>query len=158
MGAALVKVEHVNPFILATKETFSTMVNMEVKPGKIQLKQGSGLSFDVSGIIGLSGDAKGTVSLSFTKDSAIQVASSFVGEKLTSLDDSVVDAIGELANIIAGAAKQHLHGFSVNISLPSVILGSQHELKDPKDVMAMVLPFDSPAGIFHLAVALKSAD
>lgn len=158
MPVATVKVEHVNPFLKATRETFATMIGIEVKPGKPSLKQGSGVNYDVSGIIGLSGKAKGSIALSFPRESAIQIVSQFIGEPLKDLNDDVVDAIGELANIVAGCAKKELVEFNVQISLPTVILGAHHQVKDPKDVLSMVIPFSSTLGTFDLAVSLKSED
>jgi len=82
MAFTVPKVEHINPFLNATKETFSTMVNMEAKPSsKPYLKQGEGTTYDVSGVIGLSGDAKGSISISFPRTTVLKVVSEFLGEK-----------------------------------------------------------------------------
>lgn len=132
------------------------MMSVEIKPGKVKLKQGSSLSHDVSGIIGLSGGAIGSVTLSFPRITALKTVSAFVGEKVVSMDENVVDAIGELANIIAGAAKKDLAQYNINISLPSVVMGENHQVKEPKDVIAMIVPFETPYGTFDLAVCFKS--
>src|SRR5690606_21185875 len=120
--ASMVKVEHVNPFINATIETFKSMVNCEAKPGKVFLLKTGKVHFDVSGIIGLSGGARGTVALSFPRITALKVVTSFGGMKVLALDDIVTDAIGELANIVAGAAKKHLSQYKISISLPTVVV------------------------------------
>ena len=62
---ANVKVEHINPFISATIESFKTMVATELTPGKVKLKDNKDLTHDISGIIGLSGgqgSGKSTIS------------------------------------------------------------------------------------------------
>ena len=157
MGINPPKVEHINPFLSATAEAFSTMIGMTAEPGKPYLKKGSGISYDVSGVIGLSGEAKGSVIISFPRITAIKVVSAFLGEKVASLDDDVTDAVGELANIIAGSAKKNLTDFKINISLPTVVLGERHSIFEPKDVMCMIIPFTCEAGKFDVAVNLKSA-
>lgn len=156
--ATTVKVEHVNPFVTSTMETFTKMIGIDAKPGKLQLKKGSGQDYDITGIIGISGGAKGMVSLSFPKASAVAITNKFVGLNCTEITPDVIDAIGELANIVAGYAKRGLSEFNISISLPSVITGAGHHVMEPKDVFSFVVPFDTPAGPFHLAVSLKSVD
>lgn len=151
-----VKVEHINPFVSATIETFKSMVHTALTPGKITLVSLSHLKYDISGIIGLSGGAKGTVSLSFPRVTALKAVSEFIGEKQLALDDTVKDAVGELANIVAGAAKKDLSQFKISISLPSVIIGENHQVQGGKEVIPLVVPFDSPLGGFHLVVGFTS--
>jgi chemotaxis protein CheX len=151
-----IKAEHINPFIKATVQTFSSMMATEIKPGKIGLKSADPLRCDVSGIIGLSGGARGSVALSFPRITALKVMSAFVGEKILALDKETLDGIGELANIVAGAAKQDLDQYRITISLPTVILGDGHELVGPTNVPELVVPFDSPHGAFFLVVCFKS--
>lgn len=150
-----IKVEHVNPFIKATIETFGTMVNLKVTPGKVKLKTAEGLDYDVSGIIGLSGGAKGSVAVSFPRSSALAVVRAITGGKEIS-DPEMVDAIGELANIIAGAAKKDLTQFNISISLPTVVMGAKHAINGPVDTVNFVVPFQSECGEFDLALSFKS--
>jgi len=72
------------------------------------------------------------------------------------LNDDVTDAVGELANIIAGSAKKNLTDFKITISLPTVVLGAEHSIFEPKDVLSMIIPFQCDAGKFDVAVNLKS--
>lgn len=154
--AAPVKVEHINPFVNASIETFKSMVRTNVTPGKVTLVSMSHLKYDISGIIGLSGGAKGTVSLSFPRVTALKVVSEFIGEKQLALDDTVKDAVGELANIVAGAAKKDLTQFKISISLPSVIIGENHQVQGGKEVIPLAVPFESALGSFHLVVGFAS--
>jgi chemotaxis protein CheX len=154
--ASLVKVEHINPFVTATLETFRTMIKTTVVPGKIFLVKGAKLQHDISGIIGLSGGAKGTIALSFPKLTALNTVSQFIGEKVLAIDDIVKDAVGELANIVAGAAKKDLSRYNISISLPTVIIGEGHELLGGKEVIPMAVPFESPLGSFNLIVSFRS--
>lgn len=154
--ASLVKVEHINPFVTATMETFLTMVKATIVPGKIFLVKGAKLHHDISGIIGLSGGAKGTIALSFPKLTALKTVSQLIEEKVVTIDDIVKDAVGELANIVAGAAKKDLSQYDISISLPTVVIGEGHELQGGKEVIPMAVPFDSPLGIFSLIVSFRS--
>jgi chemotaxis protein CheX len=153
---ATIKVEHIQPFIQATSLTFTTMVKSEAKPGKMRLQSGNATHHDVSGIIGLSGGAKGSVALSFPQLTALNVISAFIGEKMTALDKDALDAIGELANIVAGSAKQDLSKYKIMISLPTVITGSNHTLSGPSNIPELIVPFETVYGPFDLLVCFKS--
>ena len=59
-------------------------------------------------MIGLSGKAKGTVVLSLDREVAIQVAAALLQEQPAGLNADVADAMGEMANMIAGQAKAQL--------------------------------------------------
>lgn len=155
MAELKIKAEHLNPFITATIETFSTMVKTEAKPGRVHLKAGNGLSYDVSGIIGLSGGAQGSVALSFPKESAEAIARSFI-DQAEITPEAMVDCVGELANIIAGAAKRGLAQHKISISLPTVVTGAGHGINGPVDTVNMVVPFECGLGRFDLAICFKS--
>lgn len=150
-----IKAEHVNPFIVATMETFASMVRVKVAPGKVKLKAGDPLSYDISGIIGLSGGAKGSVAISFPRDTAYAMVRAFSGNPEVA-EAGVIDAVGELANIIAGAAKKDLSQHNISISLPTVVTGKDHGINGPVDTVNMVVPFESEHGRFDLAISFKS--
>lgn len=155
--ALSIKAEHVNPFILSNMETFAKMVGIEAKPGKAMLKSNSRLDYDISGIIGLSGMVLGTVALSFPETTAIQVCNKFMSGECQTLSDDILDAVGELVNIVAGNAKKGLTEFEIQISLPSVVLGHNHRIVEPKGALSFVVPFTTPLGGFHMDVCLKTA-
>jgi chemotaxis protein CheX len=150
-----IKAEHVNPFVKATMHTFQTIMQLKIHPGQVRAKDAIACSYGISGIIGLSGGAKGMVALSFPSDTALAVARAFIGETSVSTA-KVKDAIGELANIIAGLAKKDLSRFKIKISLPTVITGQNHSVSGPEDAMGMVVPFTYPEGGFDLTVCFKS--
>jgi chemotaxis protein CheX len=158
MPKSVIKAEHVNPFIASTEETFVKMVGIEAKHGKLALRKDSRLDYDISGIIGLSGGAKGMISLSFPKAVALAITNLFMQAENKEIDKDTVDALGELANIVAGNAKKGLSDFNINISLPNVIVGANHQVLEPKDVVSFVVPFQTSVGEFHLIVSLKSSD
>lgn len=149
--------QFVNPFLKATLTTFQAMVGVPIAPGKPFVKVQPGLTNDVSGIIGLSGGARGAIIISFPKGTALKVVSAFIGQNVDSIDADVMDAVGELANIITGAAKADLDGMNVTISLPSVVVGTNHKVATPKDVPSIVIPFSSSHGDFSVEVCFTSA-
>ena len=58
-----------NPFIDATLNVLDTMASTKAQAGKPYLKKHQVAGGDVSMVIGLTGDCKGTVAVSFAKKS-----------------------------------------------------------------------------------------
>ena len=78
------QVEHINPFIAALSNTFETMLSCEARRGALAVKQDSRAAHEVSGVIGLSGKAVGTVVVSFSSEVAIKAASTFSSSNMAS--------------------------------------------------------------------------
>lgn len=148
------KVEHINPFIEALKTTFETMLSCEVTRGKLSLKENCRAEHFVSGIIGLSGLAAGTVVLSFSEEVAIQAASAMLLFEPTEITEDVLDAVGELTNMVAGAAKAKLEEYQLMVSLPNVVTGLDHEIHFPSNVTPISIAFDTRWGPLSLEVGL----
>jgi chemotaxis protein CheX len=148
-------VRFINPFILAVRRVFQTMLATEVKVGRpnvITTKQES--LADVSAVIGLSGDVVGCVILSLPMPTAEKAGSKFAGIELTRDHPDFADALGELANMVAGQAKAQFEGMNVSISLPSVIVGPDHVVSQSRQWPRLHLPCESPLGTFTVEVAM----
>jgi chemotaxis protein CheX len=149
------RVEYINSFISSLDHTFQTMLDCEVIRGQATLKDNLTPKYDVSGVIGLSGKAVGTVVLSFSKEVATQAASHLLMSEHTEIDDEVVDAVGELTNIVAGAAKSQLAEYQLMASLPNVITGRDHEVRFPSEVKPICVPFTTKWGPLALEVGFS---
>jgi chemotaxis protein CheX len=149
-------VAYINPFITSTLETFKTMTGAQVRAGKPRAKSEPSPSYDVSGIIGLSGTAQGSVALSFPKAMALKVVSKLLGTPVKIVGPELIDGVGELANIIAGNAKQHLNGLDLSISLPNVVVGNDHIIGNKSGIPTIVVPFGSDLGDFAMEISLKT--
>jgi chemotaxis protein CheX len=148
------KVEYINPFIAAMLNVFDTMVGTELHRGIPSLKDGYQPSHEVSAVIGLSGKAKGTVVLSVDREVAIQVAAALLQEQPPELNADVADAMGEMANMIAGKAKSQLEHLCMSLSLPTVVTGRGHCIEFPRNAMRICIPFSCAWGSLDLEVAL----
>ena len=65
------KVEYINPFLTSAVAAFKTMLACDLVRGNPYVKNGSLPEHEVSGIIGLSGRAQGTVVLSLSRETAM---------------------------------------------------------------------------------------
>ncbi len=154
------KVEYINPFVVSTRSVFATMLGWEITRGAPYVKDTHQPHHDVSGVIGLSGRAKGTVVLSLDRDVALAATEALLGERPHEIGEEVVDAVGELANMIAGGAKAKLEEFAMRVSLPSVITGKAHTVQFPSRATKIAIPFESEVGPLMVEVGLveQSAD
>jgi chemotaxis protein CheX len=153
-GVESMKAEYINPFMTSLANAFDTMLNCPVHRGQLTFKSAETPVFEVSGVIGLSGKAVGTVVLSLSKEVAIKAASTMLMMEATELNSDVVDAVGELTNMVAGAAKAKLEELNLSISLPNVILGSGHEIHFPSNVTPISVPFTCEWGPLAIEVGL----
>jgi chemotaxis protein CheX len=115
--------------------------------------------WDISAVIGLTGEARGAVVISMKQDLAIKLTSILTDKTHQALDDEVVDAVGELINIIAGNVKQELEDtFRLVISLPTIVTGKEHHINWPEGQARVIcIPFTiSDQDSFTLSVALEA--
>ena len=142
------------PFVNAVRSVFSTMVGVATTIERPTLKQGGATSYDVSGIIGFSGNIVGSVVVSFEKHAASALVNAFAGSTIDPNGDDFPDAVGELANMIAGTAKRDL-GITASISTPNVIIGSNHRIARLSDVPCLVIPCKTAVGEFAVEICIK---
>ena len=112
-----------------TKEVFITMVGMEDLlhlPSLIEPV--THLNDCITAMVGMAGTISGLVSIHTSQNLALQITSSMLGMEVTEVDVDVHDALGEIANMIAGSFKLHLSrgGADIRISTPSVVTGSDY--------------------------------
>ena len=144
------------PFINSARGVFNTMVAVTTTIGKPHLKTAPQPAYDVSGIIGFSGQIIGSVVVSFPTECAAKVVEAFAGMKLAVGSPDFVDAVGELANMIAGAAKKDLQA-ECSITVPSVIVGAGHVVARLSGVPSIVIPIQTPFGAFAVEVNIKAS-
>ncbi len=150
-------VAYINPFIRAASNVFSTMVKMPATLGKPYLRNADQCVRRKCGIsvsIGLSGTVSGMVVLSMSEAAALAMASGLTGSPLGRLDADCYDAVAEIANMIAGGAKQHLPGGLTSLSLPK--LTPTRDVAYPRGPV-VAIPFESGVGPFVIEVALREA-
>jgi chemotaxis protein CheX len=91
----------------------------------------------ITGLIGLSGNCTGFMSVSMPERVATLAVSRLSMEDHKAINAQVVDGIGEITNIIAGGLKTKLFNtpWSVShITIPSVILGDNYNISYSKGI------------------------
>ena len=142
------------PFMTAVRDVFQKMAGVKTTVGKPFLKTEAGTSYEVCGIIGFSGEITGSVVLSFSDAAAEKLVEAFAGVSMKRTDPDFADAVGELANMVAGAAKKSL-GAQASISTPSVVIGKGFIVALTHAHPCLVIPCGSPFGDFAVEVSIK---
>jgi chemotaxis protein CheX len=124
--------QYIQPFAEVCTCVFKDFVGMEIAATTHYFSKEVPDRWDISALISLSGQAQGVIAISMKQAPALQLTSILTGASHTTLDEDVMDALGEIVNIIAGRAKQRLEDtFKLIISLPAIILGMKHKVKWP---------------------------
>jgi chemotaxis protein CheX len=109
---------------------------------------------EMSAIIGFAGNLSGVLSLHFSSRSASRIASALLGMEVQEGDEMIRDAMGEMANMVAGGFKHRVSGSmdTLKISIPSVIEGKGYKTYPPANAHNMVVGVS--AGIHRFLVQL----
>jgi chemotaxis protein CheX len=150
-------VKYINPFIGATLHVLKTISAVEAEAGKPFLKKDQSARGDVTGIIGLIGDVRGSVSVTFTEKCILSIVSRMFGEEITTLNNEIKDAVGEISNMISGQARQTLEGLGRNLkaAIPMVIMGKDHIICHITSHPIIAIPFNTQFGSFTIEVCFE---
>ncbi len=154
-----INAEVINPFLNATIDVLKTMANVDVTKKDVYLKRSHTLFGDISGVMSLSGDAEGIVAITFQNDLGYYLVANMVGCDASDLTpEDLHDGIGEIINMISGAAKAVLNEKSgmISITIPTVIIGFGHQIAHPRDVPVVVLIFEVNNQSFAIQLCISS--
>jgi chemotaxis protein CheX len=153
--------KYIQSFIDVTKNVFRGLINEEIEADRPYFSnQASYTNWDISGVIGITGEARGAVVISLKNRLALKLTEILTGKTHNSIDDEVVDSVGEIINIIAGNMKLDFEKeYRLVISLPTVVHGNDHTIQWPyQGAHIICIPFKIfRDDIFFLAVAIDAA-
>lgn len=146
---------YIEPFAESVRKVFTTMARTAVTVGEPTTTDDLP-ACDASAVISYSGEVTGAAMLCFSSHAATAIVAKFTCApcKFGSADCS--DALGEIANMVCGAAKARFIGKRVSISTPSVVLGTGRAF--PTDHGARVLlPCHTQLGNFSIVIAVHDS-
>jgi chemotaxis protein CheX len=118
---------------LATREVFEMMLGCQLGVPEIAADG----SFDATSMVGLAGKVCGILTLSCEAKAATLMASKMLGVAAGSRE--VLDALGEICNMVAGNFKNKVAGLGEGcmLSVPTVITGKNYSLHSLADSAAL---------------------
>ncbi|MDA8431022.1 MAG: chemotaxis protein CheX [Geobacteraceae bacterium] len=140
------------------QEVFTTMVGVEdLLSLPLQVDPKTHFSNCITAMVGFAGLYNGLLSLHVPQKLALVFTSSMLGMKVSEINDDVSDALGEIANMIAGSFKHHLSkdGHEVRLSTPSVVSGKEYMISSGALANTLTLLFDSNDEWFMISVVVE---
>lgn len=113
----------------ATESTFTMMLDLPVVPGGYHLEPAIPVNFSgIVSIISFEGSSIGYGRIASSEKLACQIASAMLMTPFDSVTDEVLDAMGEMANLIIGNVKSSLEDEigPLLLGIPTVISGGKY--------------------------------
>lgn len=146
----------------ATQDTFKSYMNIDLLAGKVE-KKVDPVDSDVTGIVGIAGDRVGYIIIATDRSSAQCVAKELLMVEEAD-EECIRDAMGELANNIAGVFKTKYHEQygSVALGLPLIVSGQLRAISEPPEAnetssinvqcKGVTIPFKTADGSISITV------
>lgn len=150
--------ELVAGLVADVRDVFVTMVGVEdLDHLPLQIDVTTHFKECLTAMVGLAGTYNGLVSVHIPWPLAIRFTSLMLGMEVTEIDDDVNDAMGEVANMIAGSFKQHLSkgGSDIHLSTPSVVNGSDYMVSSGSSIENVTLKFASNEEWFIVSLSIE---
>jgi chemotaxis protein CheX len=82
----------------------------------------------LTAVVGLAGALSGACTVQAAARTAIHMTACMVGMEMDTVDDAVLDGLGEISNMLAGAWKSKIPSLSAAclLSVPTVVSGTQY--------------------------------
>jgi chemotaxis protein CheX len=144
----------------ATADVFSTMLGMEVTPSPERIEQTPPMIAEgVMALVGLAGPCTGAGVITCGTAFAIQVCNHLLMAEETCVNEDVLDAIGEVANMIIGNFKTlaEEHVGPLCLSIPTVIHGRNFTSRSIGNTEWVVLPFGCDGDVMQIRICLASS-
>ena len=140
----------------ATQEVFTSMLGSEVRRlSEPETEQPA--SFDgVLSLVGLVGAVIGNGALVCNAEAACYLSSRLLMTEVSMVGEEVLDAIGEITNMIVGGFKNllEIHAGPVQMSIPSVIYGKNIATRNSGASLAAAVRCAFPGGELALKIRL----
>ncbi len=102
------KAEYLNPFLMASNSVLEMVLGSRPVQGTLAAQPTTGSSHECSVVCGVTGQVQGQVIYGMSYETADNIASAMLGQKIEEFDALASSALGELGNMISGNAMQFL--------------------------------------------------
>ncbi len=147
------KIEYIDPFISAIKKVIGTMAFVDSIPGNPFIKKANDFSSpgDISAVIELIGKNKGSLAISFPKNSVLLIAKQVFEEEYKEINEEILDMVGEFINMISGETRKGLAklGFHFSAGIPVTMQEKNHEIRHFASSRIVSVPFQTRFGDYY---------
>lgn len=135
-----------------TRDVFSTMLMKELEEGEIVENKKVEMDSNLTSMIGLGGDLQGMLAVHCPAEVAKAITGAFLGMEVEKLDEDVKDAIGEIANMVAGNLKvscgeKDIH---VELAIPATVIGDKFSISGSSEAHRVNVPLSMDGKLFWI--------
>ena len=136
----------------ATLEVFAAMIFVDITPGAPLYDKDDKVESNLTSMIGLAGDLRGVLAVHCPEMTARGIAGAMLGMEIEELDEDVKDAIGEIANMVAGSLKTALagEGKDTELAIPTTVIGKSIRTTGLAGGSRFLVPFSTAVGEFAI--------
>lgn len=141
----------------ATQDVFGTMLGIEAKMGEPYISDGAPAPAEgVLALIGLAGSWAGTGTVGCPAALARYISGRLLMQEFPHVDEEVLDAMGEVCNMILGGVKTMLEEElgPMGLSIPTVIYGRNFTTRSVAKSQWSVAPFECEGGRLEVHLCL----
>jgi len=156
------KAEYLNPFISAATSVLKQFIpDIEINRGELDVTSSPSETLGAAVYIGISGDLEGRIIYDMDRQTAVEIASAMNQEDLPGMNDLVRSTLQELGNVISGNATTNLRqtadGKTIDITPPSMIVGSDTEISDSMNQKLIQVPLETNYGTLVINLAVRES-
>ena len=135
--------DYTEQFITGITHVFKTMCAIDLAHESPFEKAQRRTTADVTGVMAFTGDRRGTMCFNTSASGALTIYARLMHEKHQEVNAQIIDAVGELTNIISGQARKELEKESLHLiaHVPMVFVGKGLELHYVTKGAIVSIPF-----------------
>ena len=128
--------------VTGTQDVFSTMLMVDLESEAVIENKKCEIRSNMTSMIGLGGGVRGLLAIHCPASVAKAITGTFLGMDVDDLNDDDKDAIGEIANMIAGNLKVSCAkiGVKIELAIPTSIVGESFYVSGIADAKRIIVP------------------
>jgi len=141
----------------STNRVFSVMLGISATPGPVQSQDNvEGGESRILALLGFTGAWSGTGCVCCTPDLALKISGTMLMSEFSEVNDDVLDAIGEIANMVIGNFKDGVSSTlgQLALTVPTVIFGRNVRARNLNGQGWITVPFDCDGQLLEVKVCL----
>lgn len=143
----------VMPFLRSSQSVFETLLATEFSAAAPESFAPAAPWTDLTSSVTLKGGIEALLSFHSPSETALRIFERMTGIEAESVDDCVLDSLGEMSNMIGGYGKRELEHLALLLGLPRVTVGLDADLVLPMWQQHIWLPLSTGLGACAIAVA-----
>jgi chemotaxis protein CheX len=108
----------------------------------------------LTAVIGLAGALSGAFTVVVNESGAKQITTCMIGTEVPTVDDTVLDGLGEIANILAGAWKSKIPALNAEclLSVPTVVSGTHYDIHKKASTFRLIRSYQFQGSVLTISV------